>query len=134
MQHQSVLVFVHTEPADVVEALVCGAIWDRRLIAFDLDGVPRVGEPHDFGIIDGKRRPFFYQTGGASRSGAPLGWRWADISKMANVQLQMQRFAGPRPVPSGRHRQWDAVIASVSRGGASSPTRLDPRRAQGNKS
>ncbi|HEY0712810.1 MAG TPA: hypothetical protein VGF45_09070 [Polyangia bacterium] len=97
------------------EDIICEAIAERRLLAFRLDGLPRVGEPHDFGVSGGKRGLFFFQTGGASRSGRPHGWRWADVTKMADVRPLMQRFAGARPVPSGRHRAWDLLIASVSR-------------------
>jgi hypothetical protein len=91
------------------------AIGEKRLIAFVLDGHERIGEPHDYGIVDGEERLFFYQTGGTSRSGRPLGWRWAVVPRMSSLRLLDERFAGPRPVPSGRHQRWDRLIASVSR-------------------
>ncbi|HEY0710630.1 MAG TPA: hypothetical protein VGG33_27755 [Polyangia bacterium] len=103
------------EPASSVEERICEAIRNRRLLAFSLAGLARIGEPHDFGFKAGKRGLFFYQTGGASRSGPPHGWRWADLDKIDDVRVLMQRFAGPRPVPSGRHHRWDHLIASVSR-------------------
>jgi hypothetical protein len=97
-----------------VDGLIRTAIAEKRLIVFTLDGRRRVGEPHDYGVIAGEPRLFFYQTGGESRSGRPLGWRWAVLSRVSHVEVLDQRFAGSRPAPSGRHIQWDSIIASVS--------------------
>lgn len=58
------------------DQLICAAIAERRLVTFTLDGFRRIAEPHDYGIIDGAPRLFFYQVGGESRSGRPIGWRW----------------------------------------------------------
>jgi len=44
-------------------------------------------------------RLFFYQTGGESRSGKPVGWRWAVPSKIS---------------PRERHVKWGVLFASVS--------------------
>ena len=98
-----------------MEALLCRAIFDRLLIAFSLDGYERIAEPHDYGIVDGEKRLLFYQVGGASRSGRPLGWRWAVVARISGLRLLDDHFAGPRPVPSGKHQRWDRLIASVSR-------------------
>ena len=91
------------------------AIGERRLIAFAYDGCPRTAEPHDFGIVGREKKLFYYQVGGTSRSGRPLGWRWAVVGKMSGLRVLDTRFAGPRPAPSGRHQRWDRLIASVSR-------------------
>ena len=90
------------------------AIAERRLLSFDLDGLPRIGEPHDYGIRKGVHQLLFYQVGGRSSSGAPLGWRMALLSKIAGMKILERRFAGARAVPSSRHRKWDRLIASVS--------------------
>jgi hypothetical protein len=90
------------------------AIAGRRLIAFVLDDCHRIAEPHDYGIHNGVARLFFYQVGGASRSGKATGWRWATLSKITEMKVLDDRFAGPRPAPSGRHIQWDVLIATVS--------------------
>jgi hypothetical protein len=96
-----------------MDELLRQAIAERRLVAFVLDGYPRIGEPHDYGIINGTAKLFFFQTGGRSRSQPPVGWRWATLSKMSDLKLLEQHFAGPRPAPSGRHIHWDELIASV---------------------
>ena len=97
-----------------VDQLLCVAIAERRLVTFDLDGFRRVAEPHDFGVIDGVAKLFFYQIGGESRSGRPVGWRWAVLPRISNLQILGEAFSGPRPVSSGRHVHWDALIATVS--------------------
>ena len=104
-----------TERSSEAESLLCAAIESRHLIRFVLSGCERIAEPHDYGVIDGRRRLFFYQVGGSSRSGQPLGWRWADLDQIAALQILERGFAGPRPAPSGRHQRWDRIIASVSR-------------------
>ena len=98
-----------------IDRLLRAAIGEKRLIAFVLDGCERVAEPHDYGVMNGSTRLFFYQVGGASRSGRPIGWRWAELSKISELRLLDQRFAGPRSAPSGRHVQWNRLYASVSR-------------------
>ena len=97
-----------------LDRLLRTAIATRRLVSFTLDGYQRIAEPHDYGIIRGVSRLFFYQLGGGSRSGKPLGWRLGDLSRMSNVRILDDRFEGPRPAPSGRHIQWDVLIATVS--------------------
>jgi hypothetical protein len=100
---------------NATERTICAAISDLRLVTFVLHGHARIGEPHDFGIIHGQRKLFFYQTGGSSNSGSPLPWRWAVLPKISNFEILPRHFAGPRPIPSGRHHKWDRLIASVSR-------------------
>jgi hypothetical protein len=91
------------------------AIRDRRLVSFSLHGLPRRAEPHDYGIIGGVPKLFFYQMGGASRSGRPFGWRWADLDEIVDLRLLDETFAGHRASPTGRHINWEVLLASVSR-------------------
>jgi hypothetical protein len=107
------------------------AIAARRLVTFVLDDRRRIAEPHDYGVIDGVPRLFFYQVGGESRSIPPVGWRWGVLSKLSRLELLEERFAGPRPAPSGQHHRWDILIASVSRRVKS---RLPPKAARSIKS
>src|SRR5262245_7453416 len=92
------------------------AIADRRLVEFTLGGLPRVAEPHDYGIIAGVAKLFFYQVGGQSRSASPNGWRWAELTKIEGLRTlhDRERFAGTRPTASGRHVHWDVLFATVS--------------------
>jgi hypothetical protein len=97
-----------------IERALCEAIREKRIVSFTLEGHPRIAEPHDYGLIDDRRRLFFFQLGGSSRSGRPSGWRWAELDKILDLRLHDDHFPGPRPVPSGRHQRWDRIIASVS--------------------
>ena len=81
-----------------------------------LDACRRIGEPHDYGVIHGEAKLFFYQTGGESRSGRPVGWRWAVLSKISELKLLDDRFPGPRAAATARHVKWDVLFASVSAG------------------
>ncbi len=99
---------------DGIDAALRTAIERRSLVSFVLDGCERIAEPHDYGVIDGKIKLFFYQVGGASRSSRPVGWRWAELPKMSRLELLDRPFDGPRAAPSGRHVRWDRLYASVS--------------------
>jgi hypothetical protein len=97
-----------------IDQLLRGAIAYRRLVSFTLHGLPRVGEPHDYGLADGVPTLFFYQTGGKSSSDKPLGWRNAVVSEITGLHVLDQRFAGTRPAPTGRHKKWNQLYATVS--------------------
>jgi hypothetical protein len=99
---------------DDEDAVLLTAITSKRLVSFVLDGRLRIAEPHDYGIISGVRRLFFFQVGGESLSSRPIGWRWGELSRISAMKLLDQTFAGSRPAPAGRHQRWDEIIASVS--------------------
>lgn len=100
-------------PLESVDSLLRSAIAERSLVSFSLHGCARVGEPHDYGLINGVPTLFFYQTGGESNSGKPLGWRRAVLGEISHLKVSDRKFAGPRPTSSGRHIQWDTLFASV---------------------
>ena len=97
-----------------VDFLLRTAIRNRRIITFALHDLPRRAEPHDYGIINGVTKLFFYQVGGQSKSSRPFGWRWAVVSEIEALETLDQTFNGARPAPSGRHVHWDVLYASVS--------------------
>ena len=92
------------------------AIAQRRLVRFTSDGLPRIAEPHDYGVFKGVARLFYYQVGGQSRSGTLPGWRWAQAAEIADLVITDESFPGSRPV-TGRHVKWDKLFASVSKRG-----------------
>ena len=104
-----------SDDSQATEQRLRQAIGQLRLVRFMLDGHERIAEPHDYGVVDGQLRLFFYQVAGSSRSGRPIGWRWADAAKIADLRVLERGFPGPRPAPSGRHQRWDRIVASVSR-------------------
>ena len=102
-------------PADVGTAtLLRAAIADRRLVTFTFDGFQRKAEPHDYGILDGLPTLFFWQVRSAKPSPRPVGWRRAVLTRITDLKVLDERFPGPRPTSTGRHIQWDRLIATVS--------------------
>jgi uncharacterized protein YeaO (DUF488 family) len=97
-----------------IDACLREAIAKRRLVSFTLDGFARIAEPHDYGLLDGVAKLFFYQVGGESKSGKPQGWRWGVLDKIADLKILEKSFSGPRPAPTGRHIEWEALYATVS--------------------
>jgi hypothetical protein len=97
-----------------VDHLLRVAIAQKRLVTFSLMGLTRRAEPHDYGIVHGVARLFFYQVGGQSRSAPPVGWRFARVSEISNLEVLDETFTGTRPGASGRHVHWDVLMASVS--------------------
>ena len=97
-----------------VDFILRRAIRDRRIITFTLHDLPRRAEPHDYGIINGAAKLFFYQVGGQSRSARPVGWRWAVVSEIAALEVTDQTFSGSRPASSERHVHWDVLFATVN--------------------
>jgi hypothetical protein len=98
-----------------IDRLLRFAIGERRILTFTYHGLPRRAEPHDYGIVDGVPKLFFYQVGGRSRSGRPIGWRWAILPDISDLTVLDVTFGGTRPSLSGRHVKWDVLFASVSR-------------------
>jgi hypothetical protein len=97
-----------------VDRVLRQAIAERRLVTFEYQGLPRIGEPHDYGRRKGKDQLNFFQTGGRSRSGKVPDWRTPDVDGIRSLALTPERFAGTRPTPSGRHLDWDELYASVT--------------------
>lgn len=114
MGYDTAVAVVYEFPIRDVDAALRRAIDERRLITFTLHGLARRAEPHDFGIVKGAAKLFFYQVGGASRSGPPVGWRWAEVNEIQDLRLLDEHFAGARE-SSARHVEWDSLVASVSR-------------------
>lgn len=102
------------EPGSAIDWQLHLAIAERRLVRFVYDGLPRLGEVHDYGRRGAKDQVNFFQLGGASRSGRPHSWRTPDVVKFAALEVLDATFAGTRPAPSGEHLRWDEVYASVT--------------------
>jgi len=97
-----------------VDELLCRAIAARCLVSLVYDGLPRTGEPHDYGLRAGKAQLNFYQTGGRSRSGKLPSWRTLDVARISELETLDKEFAGTRDTSTARHLRWDEVYASVT--------------------
>jgi len=74
-------------------------------------GHTRVGEPHDYGILNGKPTLLFYQTAGYTRSGGLPQWRHIRVEQVSVVRVLTSPFNGRRP--SQKHVQWDKLFLRV---------------------
>jgi hypothetical protein len=91
------------------------AIADKRLIEFIYRlGQVRVVEPHDYGVRHGVERLLGFQISGASRSGAPQGWKEFEVDEIQRLRVLETRFVGTRADSAQHHRTWDTLYARVS--------------------
>jgi hypothetical protein len=102
----------HDVPDDLNQ-LIRASISERRRVRFWYGGKERIGEPHDYGIQNGKTRLLVYQIGGQSSSGKLPAWRLVDVSGISKLEILDKTFAGNRTAPSGRHQQWDELFIRV---------------------
>ena len=90
------------------------AINEKRLIEFVYKaGRTRIAEPHDYGISGGIQKLLAYQISGASRSGAPHGWKHFDVVEMTQLRVLDRQFPGSRADSSQHHGEWDTLFARV---------------------
>jgi hypothetical protein len=95
-----------------MDELIRRAIRERRLIEFTLHGLPRVAEPHVYGVCKRTTQLLIYQVRGQSRSGGLPDWRRVDILEMQGARLLDEVFSTPR-MAMERHKGWDRVFARV---------------------
>jgi hypothetical protein len=73
------------------------AIVGRKLLSFSYHGLPRVVEPHAYGISTrGNDVIRCFQVGGKSESGEAFGWKLMRTDEMTNLGLLEDKFSGPR--------------------------------------
>ena len=96
-----------------MENLILEAIASKQLIEFYYRNLPRIVEPHVYGVTNGVRQVLGYQTGGQSSNGGLPDWRRFDLNQMSRLAILAPTFLGRRPIPSGKHSSWDSRIAIV---------------------
>jgi len=104
-----------SKPRLPVQRLLRSAIRARRLIAFTYHDLPRIAEPHDYGVLNGIEHLLVYQVAGESRSRKLPDWRLIRVAEMKRLKLLDRTFPGGRPVPSGKHKHWDHLFLRVAR-------------------
>lgn len=89
------------------------AIAGRHLIQFTYQDLPRLVEPHDYGIAAGRARLLAYQVGGQSHGSLP-NWRMFDVDGMTQLTMLDATFPGTRMRAGQAHKQWDKLFCRVS--------------------
>ncbi len=89
------------------------AIANKQLVEFTYHRLHRVAEPHVFGMKDGRHQLLTYQVRGESSSGGLPDWRRVTLSEVSGLRVLDEHFAGPRPYPSGKHSEFDTILAVV---------------------
>ena len=97
-----------------MEKLILEAIAKKQLIEFYYRNLPRIVEPHVYGVTNGAQQILGYQTRGQSSNGGLPDWRRFDLNQMSRLTILAQTFPGRRSIPSGKHSSWDSRIAIVS--------------------
>src|SRR5215813_2759502 len=82
---------VSNPPSQIHEPL-CNAINTKHKVSFMYQGKPRIVEPHDYGMQNGRARLLSYQIGGQSGSGQLPDWRWFDVSKIGEFKILDETF------------------------------------------
>lgn len=93
-------------------ALLCSAIWSRRVIKFYYHDGYRTVEPFCLGLVRAgadNESLFCYQTGGYSELREVVGWKLYRVSEIEDIEVTRGEFDGNRPdydpddvLPSGR--------------------------------
>jgi hypothetical protein len=104
---------LHPSPPGVPAAIhreIYHVIAIRHVVEIEIDGHVRIGEPHDYGLLNGKPTLLFYQTSGYSKSGGLPQWRNLPVTRVTRVQALGETFRGGRAIEAGHHRQWDVLF------------------------
>ena len=76
---------------------ICQAINERRAIQLNYEWGHRTAEPHAYGLNDnGHELLRAYQTGGASESGQPTGWKIFRVHEITGLTVLEEHFSHPR--------------------------------------
>lgn len=89
------------------------AIREKRLVSFTYHNLHRVAEPHVYGVHHGKLQLLCFQVAGESSSGGLPDWRRVDLDDVEDYKMTDGTFPGRRSNPSGKHSDFDSVIAVV---------------------
>ncbi|MBI4696528.1 MAG: hypothetical protein HY749_21170 [Gammaproteobacteria bacterium] len=96
-----------------MESKINAAIAAKKVLSFSYRGLPRIVEPHAYGIHDGIAQILGYQIRGRSSTGAVPDWRRFQLRDIQSLQTLDEGFPGRRSSPSGKHSHWDRLIAVV---------------------
>ena len=74
---------------------ICDAIHNRCVLKFTYDGLPRIVEPHAYGLSRTLKEVIrCYQTGGTSHSGKVPCWRLMEVAQIRSLIVTEEHFVG----------------------------------------
>jgi predicted DNA-binding transcriptional regulator YafY len=80
-----------------MNAFICRAIRERRVLRFNYEGGAREIEPYCHGFSrESQELVRGYQIAGVSRSGEPVGWKTFRVDRMADVAVTFATFPAER--------------------------------------
>ena len=85
---------------------ICAAIRARAIVRFTYNGGNRTVEPHCHGVSRADKEVLRgYQTGGASSSGEPVGWKLFEVDLIVGFGQTDSTFSSNRPDynPNDKH-------------------------------
>lgn len=97
-----------------MNSIILSAIQNKKCLSFNYGGYHRTVEPHVYGTKDDKLAILCFQISGGGSSGKIPDWKRFELSKIQNLQMCDQTFAGRRDNPSGLHSSWDRIFCIVS--------------------
>jgi predicted DNA-binding transcriptional regulator YafY len=93
-----------------MNARICNAIRDRKVIRFSYSGGFRNVEPFCHGISTvGNDVLRCWQIGGYSESGKPQGWKLFRMDAISNLTITDEAFEGRRP----RYNPNDSAMTTI---------------------
>ena len=99
---------------DSVDEPIRRAIAERRLLELRYKRAVRLAEPHDYGVIDGRRRLLVFQLQGPDSGKGAVGWRLLDVAKIESCVVTDRTFADSRGQSHQQHYQWETLYARVT--------------------
>ena len=97
-----------------INAFICRAIRERRVLRFSYDGGSREIEPHCHGFSrEAHELVRGFQLSGASRSGEPVGWKTFRVDRMEAVAVTFATFTSPRDGYDAAENRMASVHCSV---------------------
>ena len=90
------------------------AIAGRNIVACRYNGQRRIGEPHVYGVVNGRTRLLFYQTEGSGLFGPYPVWRRFDVADITRLTVTSRTFTQVRVGSDSSLGEWDEVLAIVA--------------------
>ena len=97
----------------MVSGIIRETIIKKQIIEFTYERLIRIAEPHILYTRNGILRLLVFQIRGQRESGKLPDWLDVLVSKIHNLRVLDEHFAGPRDTKSEMDRNYDTIVESV---------------------